>query len=159
MKITDNIKKRVSDSKTEQVHILMPADSNGVYRLFGGILMQWIDVVAGVVARRHSGCNVTTASVDSLQFLAPAHINDTVTLLGKITYVGRSSMEVCVETFVEELTGERKLVNRAYMVMVAVDEHERPCPAPGLIIETDEERQEWEKAKARFEARKKNRQV
>lgn len=138
--------KRVQDSRAEQVHILMPGDSNGSYRLFGGILMQWIDVVAGVVARRHSGSNVTTASVDNLQFLAPAHINDTVVLFGKITYVGRTSMEVCVDTFVEELNGSRKLVNRAYMVMVAVDEDEKPREVPGLILETDEERAEWEAA-------------
>lgn len=138
--------KRVQDSRAEQVHILMPGDSNGSYRLFGGILMQWIDVVAGVVARRHAGSNVTTASVDNLQFLAPAHINDTVVLFGKITYVGRTSMEVCVDTFVEELNGSRKLVNRAYMVMVAVDEDEKPREVPGLILETDEERAEWEAA-------------
>lgn len=138
--------KRVQDSRAEQVHILMPGDSNGSYRLFGGILMQWIDVVAGVVARRHAGSNVTTASVDNLQFLAPAHINDTVVLFGKITYVGRTSMEVCVDTFVEELNGTRKLVNRAYMVMVAVDEDEKPREVPGLILETDEERAEWEAA-------------
>lgn len=138
--------KRVDDSRAEQVHILMPGDSNGSYRLFGGILMQWIDVVAGVVARRHSGSNVTTASVDNLQFLAPAHINDTVVLFGKITYVGRTSMEVCVDTYVEELNGNRKLVNRAYMLMVAVDENERPKEVPGLILETDEERAEWEEA-------------
>lgn len=138
--------KRVSDSKAEQVHILMPGDSNGSYRLFGGILMQWIDVVAGVVARRHAGSNVTTASVDNLQFLAPAHINDTVVLFGKITYVGRTSMEVCVDTYVEELNGARKLVNRAYMLMVAVDENERPKEVPGLILESEEERAEWEAA-------------
>ena len=47
--------KPVSASRTEQVHIVMPADVNGSYTLFGGILMQWIDVVAGVVSRRHSG--------------------------------------------------------------------------------------------------------
>lgn len=149
--------KRVADSRTEQVHILMPGDSNGTYRLFGGILMQWIDVVAGVVARRHAGSNVTTAYVDNLQFLAPAHINDTVVLFGKITYVGKTSMEVCVDTFVEELNGSRKLVNRAYMVMVAVDKNERPREVPGLILETDEERAEWQAAAERNELRRKMR--
>ena len=64
--------KKVSDSKTEQIQILMPEHINGFNRLFGGKLMEWIDVVAAVVARRHSGCNVTTASVDNLQFKAAA---------------------------------------------------------------------------------------
>ena len=79
--------KPVSASRTEQVHIVMPADVNGSYTLFGGILMQWIDVVAGVVSRRHSGMETRTAAVDHLEFLAPAHINDTVTLQGRVTYV------------------------------------------------------------------------
>lgn len=74
--------KPVSLSRAEQVHIIMPADVNGSYTLFGGALMQWIDVVAGVVSRRHSGMETRTAAVDHLEFLAPAYINDTVTLLG-----------------------------------------------------------------------------
>ena len=92
--------KPVSASRTEQVHIVMPADVNGSYTLFGGILMQWIDMVAGVVSRRHSGMETRTAAVDHLEFLAPAHINDTVTLQGRVTYVGNTSMEVCVDTYV-----------------------------------------------------------
>ena len=60
--------KRVRDSFTEQVQILMPSHINGTDRLFGGQLVQWIDVVAAVVARRHSGRNVITAAIDSLQF-------------------------------------------------------------------------------------------
>ena len=42
--------KRVSESRTEQIQILMPAHINGYKRLFGGKLMEWIDVVAAVVA-------------------------------------------------------------------------------------------------------------
>ena len=51
------MKKRVSDSVTEQVHILTQANLNGYHRLFGGKLMSWMDIVAAVVARRHSGKN------------------------------------------------------------------------------------------------------
>ena len=67
--------KTVAESRSTQVHILMPGDLNGYGRLFGGKLMEWIDVVAAVVARRHSGCEVTTASVDHLEFKSPAHVN------------------------------------------------------------------------------------
>ena len=55
--------KRVQDSRTEQIQILMPEHINGAGRLFGGKLVEWIDVVAGVVARRHSGRNVITLSL------------------------------------------------------------------------------------------------
>ena len=137
--------KRISDSLTTHVEILMPADLNGYNRLFGGRLMQWIDVVAGVVARRHSGCEVTTASVDQLEFQAPAFVNDTIAMEGRITHVGRTSMEVRVDTFVESLGGERRQVNRAYLVMVALDpKTHKPTPVPSLLLETEEDFAEWE---------------
>jgi len=133
--------KHPSDSYTEQVQILTQGTLNGFKRLFGGQLMEWIDVVAAVVARRHSGHNVTTVAVDNLQFAGPARANDVVLLAAKMTYVGRTSMEVCVKTYVEALDGERELINTAYLVMVALDEFERPAPVPRLVPETDEEKE------------------
>lgn len=150
-------KKRVCDSRTEQVHIIMASVINGQQRLFGGALMEWIDIVAGVVARRHAGCNVTTAVVDQLTFLRPAYLNDIITNVGRITYVGRTSMEVRVDTYVEAANGDRILTNRAYLVMVAVDEDGRPREVPDLILETDEERQEWENADLRQRLRQSRR--
>jgi len=85
--------KRVKDSRTEQVQILMPEHINGYGRLFGGKLVEWIDVVAGVVARRHSGRNITTLCIDNLHFKEPAYVNDTIVLSGRVTYVGKTSME------------------------------------------------------------------
>lgn len=149
--------KKPSASLTEQVQILSYEYMNGYKRLFGGKLMEWIDIVAAVVAKRHSGKNVTTASVDNLVFRAPAHVNDTVVLIGKITYTGRTSMEVCVKTYVEELTGEQNLINIAYVVMVALDENERPSEVPPLVIETEEEQAEWENAVRRNNLRKQRR--
>ena len=141
--------KRVKDSITEQVHILTQGNLNGYRRLFGGKLMSWIDVVAAVVARRHSEKNVTTAVVDMLEFKAPAYANDTICIVGKITYVGNTSMEVKVDVYIEELTHERRLINTAYIVMVAIDENEKPTKVPGLILETEEEKLEYENAKIR----------
>ncbi len=149
--------KKVSDSKTEQIQILMPEHINGFNRLFGGKLMEWIDVVAAVVARRHSGCNVTTASVDNLQFKSAAYVNSTIFLSGQITYVGTTSMEVRVTTYVEKLNGIRHMINRAYLVLVALDENDHPVPIPGIILETDEERLEWEAGEKRRELRKQRR--
>lgn len=151
------IYKKVSDSKTEQIQILMPEHINGFNRLFGGKLMEWIDVVAAVVARRHSGCNVTTASVDNLQFKAAAYINSTIFLSGQITCVGNTSMEVRVTTYVEKLDGTRHMINRAYLVLVALDENDHPVNVPGIILETDEERVEWEAGEKRRELRKQRR--
>lgn len=146
--------KKGSDSRAQQVEIVMPRHVNASYRLFGGQLMEWIDVVAGVVARRHSGREVITAAVEHLEFLAPASINDIVVLQGRVTYVGRTSMEVCVETFVENSGGERKMVNCAYLTMVALDERGKPTEVPTLICETEAEKADFEAGKARRAARK-----
>lgn len=149
--------KTVKESYCEQVQILTQANMNGYYRLFGGQLMQWIDVVAAVTARRHSGRNVTTAVVDTLSFQAPAYANETIIICGYITHTGRTSMEVCVKSYVENLDGSRKLINTAYLVMVALDENERPVEVPGLIISTPEEQAEWDAAEKRDAIRKQRR--
>ncbi len=145
--------KKVNESYAEQVQILTQANLNGYSRLFGGQLMEWIDIVAAVVARRHSECNVTTAVVDMLEFKKPAYANDTIIIKGKITYAGKTSMEIKVETFVEALSGEKTLINTAYLVMVALDENDRPTAVPGLIIESDEEKNEYSSALLRKERR------
>ena len=148
-------KKRVKDSETEQSYLLMHRHINGYGRLFGGQLVAWIDELAGLVGRRHCGHEITTACIDNLNFKHPAFLNDTVVLVGRVTYVGRTSMEVRVDTYVEELaTGIRKMINRAYVVMVAIDENGRALPVPGLILESPEQEAEWEGGKRRYELRK-----
>ena len=151
------MKKKASESYTEQVQLLTKASMNGYNRLFGGILMEWIDVVAAIAARRHSGKNVTTAVVDRLEFRAPAHTNECLVLRAKVTYAGKTSMEVCVKTYIEGLNGERELINKAYLVMVALDENEQPTEVPELVLETEAEIREWEAAKRRNKLRKKRR--
>ena len=142
-------------SYTEQVHLLTLANMNGYNRLYGGQLMQWIDEVAGVVARRHSEKNVTTALVDRLQFRRPAYANDILVLAGEITYTGRTSMEIRVRTYTEQAGGSRCLINEAYTVMVALDDKQHPTEVPGLLLKTDEERADWELARRRRDERKK----
>lgn len=116
--------------------------------------MQWIDIVAAVTARRHCEHNVTTVLVDRLEFKKPAKANDTILLTGHVEYVGRTSMEVCVNTYIEELSGEKTLINTAHLVMVALDENDRPTEVPGLILKTEQERNDWEAACLRREVRK-----
>lgn len=146
--------KKVADSYTHHVQILSQSSLNGYRRLFGGRLMEWIDIVAAVVARRHCNMNVTTAAVDSLVFKKPAFANDTVAIDGYITYAGKTSMEICVETFVENLDGSKDPINTAYVVMVAIDQDGKPAEVPGLILESDRDRQNYEAALRRKEYRK-----
>ena len=110
--------KRVEDSLTEQSHLLMPKCLNAAGYLFGGQLLAWIDETAGIVAKRHAEMNVVTVAVDNMYFKAGAKVNDTIVLIGRLTHVGRSSMEVRIDTYCEALDGTRTMINRAYFTMV-----------------------------------------
>ena len=125
--VEERRKKTVEASMTEQVHLIMQQHLNGGGRLFGGALMQWLDEVAGVVAMRHAETyRVVTAAVDNLQFKHAIYEGEIVVLKGYVTYVGRTSMEVEIDTYVEQPDGMRHTVNRAFFVMVAVDEDQKP---------------------------------
>ena len=151
--------KTVDDSRVETVHIIRPTHLNGANRLFGGILMQWIDEVAGIVAKRHSKSNVTTASVDNLTFLHGAYQNDLVVIKGKMTWVGSTSMEVCVDTYVESPNGERHRINNAHFMMVALDENDRPIQVPRLILQTEDEHLAWAHGEERRRIRNERRAI
>lgn len=149
--------KKVEDSLTEQQYLICPAHINHYGRLFGGQLLKWIDELAGIVAIRHCGCTVTTAAIDNLQFRAPAYTGDMIVLRGWVTCVGKSSMEVRVDTYREALDGRREMINEAYIDMVAIDCHGKPQEVPGLLIETQEQQEQWDAAKKRRQLRKERR--
>ena len=129
--------RKVSESYTEQVQMITSQDLNG----YG------------------SGHNVTTAMVDTLCFRAPAYPNDTLVLAGQVTWVGNTSMEVCVRTMVEDYDGEKRTINKAYLVLVALDENERPARVPRLILENEEQRMEWELGERRQQLRNERRRI
>lgn len=117
--------------------------------------MQWIDEVASVVAMRHAGTKrVTTAAIDNLQFKQPTREGELLVLVGYITYVGNTSMEVEVDTYVEHSDGLCYSVNRAFLVMVAMDEKERPLQVPGLLVKTEAEKARYEAGIQRRKMRK-----
>lgn len=147
------LKRTVEDSRVETVHMVRPNHLNSAGRLFGGALVQWMDEVAGLVAKRHTRMNVITAAIDNLRFLKGAYQGDVVVIIGKVTYVGRTSMEVRVDTYVEQVDGMRESINKAFFTMVALDQTDKPTPAPGLIVQTMEEQYEWESALKRRKVR------
>ena len=151
--------KNVEDSVTEWTRVVKYNDINSEGRLFGGQLMSWIDEVAGTVALRHSGNPVATAAVDNMQFKQGAVLGDVLVIIGKLTHVGRTSMEVRVDTYVEDVqTGMRHVMNRAYFTEVCIDNDGTPCIVPyGMNIRTESEKAEWEGAIKRRELRKQRR--
>lgn len=132
-------------------------DVNGQGVLFGGRLMQWIDVTGAIACRRHAGMDVVLAVADSMQFLAPAHLNDTVNLYAHVTWTGRTTIECCVESFAERLDGSLELVNKAFMLYVAVKDGE-PADVPRFVPQDAQAESEYEAAELRQEARRARRQ-
>ncbi len=144
--------------KTTSVQIVMPQHCNGYAkpRLFGGQIMAWIDVVGAVAARRYTGHSVTTVCVDNLTFLKPAYLNDTIVQEAWVTWTGRTSLEVRVDSMVEKLDGTRELINRAYAVFVALDDDDRPVEVEPFVPQTMEERAEYQGAGIRRQNRLKS---
>ena len=88
----------VQDSMVETIHLIRPNHMNAAGRLFGGMLMQWLDEGAGVVAKKHSRSNIFTSSGDKLRFIHGGYAGDMGVIIGRLTYVGNTSMEVRVDT-------------------------------------------------------------
>lgn len=152
--------KKVSDSMVEMRELILPNDTNLLGNLLGGRLLHWMDIAGAMAASRHSQSIVATAAIDSVDFKQPVHVGETIVLKAKLTWVGRTSMEVLVEACSENyLTGETKFTNRAYFIFVSLDENGKPRPVPKLILETDEERREYQEALKRREERLKRRQI
>jgi len=147
--------KTVADSRTETIHIIQMEDLNSAGRLFGGTLMKWIDEAAAIVARRHCEMNITTVSVDHLNFMQGVYAWEMVVIIATATYVGHTSMEVKVDSYVERINGERVLINQAYLTEVGIDEQDKPTPIPALIYSNQEEKDECYRACIRKEMRKK----
>ena len=131
--------------------IVMPMHTNGVSGvMFGGIMMQWIDVCAGVAAMRHSTGAVLTASIDRLDFMSPVRVGEIVVLQAQVNYTARTSMEVGCRVETEDMhTGTRRYVTKAYLTFVAVDGEGRPRPILPLAVTTEDDRRRHAEAEAR----------
>ena len=150
----DGISRKVSESRTVVARVMMPQDANLAGNVFGGTILKFIDEVAYVVATRHVRSNVVTVSLDRTSFLSPVHIGDLLTLRASVNAVWHSSLEIGVRVEAEDpRTGEVRHTGSSYLTIVALDSSGRPCEAPSLILETDEDRRRKEEADRRRERR------
>lgn len=142
--------KKVSESASEMVQLVLPNDTNVLGHLLGGKMTHWIDLVGAIVANRHSRRPIVTASMEALDFYSPVRLGHLVILKGSLTYIGRTSMEVAVKVFTENgLTGERVFTSSAILTYVALDDQGKPTPVPHLILESSAERQRFVEGKER----------
>lgn len=142
--------KRPSETATEMVQVVLPNDANPLGFILGGTVMHLIDIAGAIACHRHTRSLLVTAAVDGLQFLHSIKVGDLIILKAKVTAAWSTSLEVEVEVFSEEtLTGVRRMTSRAYLTFVAVDREGGRLPVPGLILETDDEKQRAREADAR----------
>lgn len=144
--------KTVEQSKTSIGSLMQPEQANIHGNVHGGEIMKLMDNVAGIAAMRHARINVVTARVDKMEFHQPIHIGNLVTCTGHLTFVGKSSIEVLVKVFVENLAKEdpAKLALNAYFTMVALDESGKPVQVPPLKITTAEEQKLFDEGQQRY---------
>jgi acyl-CoA hydrolase len=155
--MSDDVKlvgRPVRESVSEYSEIALPNDANPLGNLLGGRVMHLVDLAGAIAASRHSRLPVVTASVDYMTFLHPVHIGQLVMLKSQVNRVFRTSMEVGVKVWVEDLhSGERRHTSSAYLTFVALGPNNQRVPVPPVLPETEEERRRYEEAGARREWR------
>ncbi|HEY0707849.1 MAG TPA: acyl-CoA thioesterase [Polyangia bacterium] len=146
-------------SRVETAQVVLPGLTNTHGTIFGGILMQWIDVAAAIAAARHAQGPVVTASMDRLHFLEPVRQGAIVIVQAQVNFVARTSLEVGVRVLVEDVgTRERMQATRAYLTFVAVDGAGHPRPVQPLVPEGEDDQRRFAAAARRREARLAERQ-
>lgn len=136
--------------------IVMPMHTNGVSGvMFGGIMMQWIDVCSGVAAMRLAAGAVLTASIDRLDFLTTVQVGEIVILSAQVNYRGRTSLEVGCRVETEDMrTRTRRNTTKAYLTFVAIDGQGHPREIPNALdLATVEDHRRHADALARRDSR------
>ncbi len=146
--------KSPENSSVNMSEIVLPSDTNALGTIFGGKIMNWIDIAGAIAAGKHSRRVVVTASIDALHFLAPVKVGHVVHIRARVNFTSRTSMEVGVRVDAENLiTGETTHTATAYATFVALDDYGRPTPTPPILPGTTDEKRRFEAAKKRRESR------
>lgn len=152
-------KKTTTESMTLMTQLIFPSDTNHYDTMFGGRLMEYMDKAAAIAAMRHARTRSVTASMDSIDFLAPIMVGEVIEVKAFVSWTHRSSMEIYVTVTAENLfTGEKKLTVNAFFTFVALGENGRPTAVPEVEPVTEFEKKLFEQAPERHELRKKRKQ-
>jgi acyl-CoA hydrolase len=152
--VVDGARRTVAATRSEYSEICLPNDANLLGNMLGGHVMHLVDLCGAIAAMRHARCTVVTASVDQMTFLHPVPIGSLVLLKSQVNRVFRTSMEVGVKVWVENLqNGEMKHTSSAYLTFVALSARGERMVLPQLEPETEDDRRRFEAAGARREHR------
>jgi len=148
--MTDQTPRSIAESEMTLSTLMQPIHSNSLGNVHGGVLLKLCDECGGIVAARHARRPAVTVTVDSVTFDKPVRIGQLLLIHGRVTWVGRTTVEVELHVETEDLiTGEVEHTNSAYFVYVALDEERRPTPVPPLKLETEEERRRFQEGEMR----------
>ncbi|HYA55160.1 MAG TPA: acyl-CoA thioesterase [Nitrososphaerales archaeon] len=146
--------KKPSESAMMTARLMMPTDANVLGNVFGGAVMKYMDEAAAIVAWRHAGKNVVTASIDRMNFFAPVFVGNLLILKASVNYVGTTSMEIGVRIEAQDPSTRKGVhAGSCYLTYVALDEKGRPTRAPPLIVTTTTEKRRFKEAAARRKLR------
>ena len=144
------MKKYVKDSYVIMHELILPNDTNNLDTVFGGKVMQYMDLCAAMSAYKFARTAVVTASVDRLDFLAPARVGDMLILKSSVNYSHNSSMEVGVHIDAENVkTGKRRHTASAYLTFVSLDSNGKSQKVDDIIAESDDEKRRYNEGKER----------
>jgi len=144
----------VRESESEYSELALPNDANTFGNLLGGRIMHLVDLAGAIAAMKHCRNPVVTASVDHMDFIHPVRIGQLVRLRASVNRAFRTSMELGVKVWVEDLlTGAEKHVSSAYLTFVAIDANGKGVPVPPVIPETEDEKRRYQEAGQRREYR------
>ncbi len=137
--------------------VMTPTSANYLGKVFGGTILSLLDLVAYATASKFAGNICVTASFDRVDFHEPIEVGEIVTCEGLVSYVGRTSVEVTIEVYAENIyTGVKRHTNAARVTMVAIRDN-KPVEVPRLICETRNEKVRFLEGKLRREIRAKQR--
>ena len=151
--------KTINESRTILSELMLPGKANPAGNIHGGEVMKIMDNCAGVTAGRHAKTNAVTVRVDELIFHEPVRVGQLVICESYLVYVGKTSMEIKVTLKVEDLHCENppKTALSAFFTFVALDSDGKPTEVPGLLLETEEQKQAYEEGRRRHLEYKKRR--
>jgi uncharacterized protein (TIGR00369 family) len=141
--MTESKSPRASEIAVSQ--LMLPSHANALGNVHGGVIMKMVDEAGAIAAMRHAQKPCVTIAIDSMTFKQPVHVGDLMVCKARVTYVGRSSIEVQIGVHAENLlTSVITHTNSAFAVYVAIAEDGKAARVPALLVETEEDRQLFE---------------
>jgi uncharacterized protein (TIGR00369 family) len=148
--MTSTTQKTPDSSRVTLHQLMLPEHANALGNVHGGLIMKLVDEAGAIAAMRHAQRQCVTIAIDSMTFDKPVHLGELLVCDARVTYVGRTSIEVSVRVHAEDpITASTTHTNSAHLVYVALDSDGKPTEVPRLELVTDTDRRAWAEGELR----------